>query len=135
MRMSSQTKHDIGPVLEHYGLVLPYGRNGWVKVKCCFHDDSHASAAVNFQKNEYHCFACDVHGDTYDIIQEREGIDFVKAIEFAQRISPESSGGVQQGPSSRSRLSNSKRVVAGRRGSVLDGSSGQTASRSRSIRR
>lgn len=128
-------KHSIGPVLEHYGLVIPYASNRWVKVKCCFHDDSHASAAVNLDKNQFNCFACGVKGDTYDIIQEQEGIDFVQAVEFAERISPESGAGVLQTRSKGRGVSNPKRVNVGRRGSVLAGGSGESAARSRTIRR
>lgn len=134
--VTRENKHPIGPVLEHYGLVLPYGGgNRWIKVKCCFHDDGHASAAVNLERNQFNCFACGVKGDTYDIIQEQEGLNFVEAVEFAQRISPTSGAAVQQKPAKSGGVSKSKRVDLGRRSGVLDGGSGGTTPRSRAVRR
>jgi DNA primase len=136
MKTQNINKHSIIPILEHYGLVAPQGSgNRWLKVKCCFHDDSHASAAVNSGLNRFNCFACGVKGDTYDIIQEQEGLSFVEAVEFAQRISPESGAGVQPKPAKSRGVPSPKRVDVGRRGKVLDGSGGESTSRTRAIRR
>ena len=116
-------KHSIEDILVHYGGVMPYGRGGWVKMRCPFHGDSHASASVNVQENQFKCFACDVSGDPYDIIASQEGLKFVEAIEFAERISPTGGAVVLSKRTSRSGLSSRKRTNLGRRGSVLDGGS------------
>lgn len=84
-------KHSIAPVLEHYGLQQQdETRMGWVKTKCPFHNDTHASAAVNYQANTFKCFACTMAGDTYKLIMEKEGIGFREAIAFAEAISGDS---------------------------------------------
>ncbi len=112
-------KHPIDVILKHYGATMPYSRNGWVKMKCCFHDDSHASAAVNIEENAFKCFACDTKGDVYDIIMEQEGLDFVKAIKFAENISPESGVTIRSRGSSGSGLSGKQRANLGRRATFL----------------
>lgn len=113
-------KHSIEDVLRHYGASIPFNKNGWVKMKCCFHDDTHASATVNFTDNAFKCFACDVQGDVYDIIMEREGLSFVKAVKFAEGISSKSGANVRSGSSSGSRLSSKSRTNIGRRSAILD---------------
>lgn len=113
-------KHPIDVILQHYGATLPYSRHGWVKMRCCFHDDSHASASVNIEENAFRCFACDIKGDVYDIIMDQEGVDFVKAVKFAEGISPESGITIRSRGSSRTGLSGKKRANIGRRATVLD---------------
>ena len=46
-------KHSIAPILEHYGGKTIPDRYGWQKIKCPFHDDSHASATVNLEENAF----------------------------------------------------------------------------------
>jgi DNA primase len=116
-------KHSIEDVIKHYGGKLPYGRNGWVKMRCCFHDDSHASAVINLQENVFKCFACDAQGDTYDIIMQQEGISFVKAKQFAEGISPASGAELRSGRRAGGTISGRKKSISGRRGSLLDRSS------------
>lgn len=99
---------------------MPYGRNGWVKMKCCFHDDSHASAAVNIQENQFKCFACGVGGDTYDLIMEQEGMNFVKAVKFAEGISPTGGDILRSGRTSSRGIPRRKGSNTGRRSSLLD---------------
>jgi len=113
-------KPAIDAIVKHYGGQLPYGRSGWVKMKCPFHGDTHASAAINVQENAYKCFACDVQGDAYDIIMHEEGVNFVKAKQLAERISPTSGEGVRTGRGTSGRVSKRARANIGRRGSVLD---------------
>lgn len=79
----------IKDVLEHYGAKIP-DRNGWSSIRCPFHDDTHKSATVNIRENVFCCFACQIKGDTYRIIMEREGLGFNEAIKFAERISGQS---------------------------------------------
>ena len=44
--MSTQ-KPELEAVLTHYGIDTPE-RSGWVKIKCPLHDDSHASALLEY---------------------------------------------------------------------------------------
>ena len=111
--------HSIKPVLLYYGAALPERSEGWIKIRCCFHQDSHASAVVNYERNAFKCFACEMSGDTYKIIMEKEGVNFVEAIKFAERISPEGSNSVQSKPSSGRKLPRKPRANLGRRSSVL----------------
>jgi DNA primase len=81
----SQDKPDITTILEYYGARVPT-RSGWAKLKCPFHDDSHASAAVNLKENIFKCHGCQYKGDAYAIIMQKEGVNFREAITLAKRI-------------------------------------------------
>jgi DNA primase len=76
---------NITAILEHYGATVPT-RNGWAKMKCPFHNDSHASAAVNLQENIFKCHGCQYKGDGYKIIMDKEGVGFREAINIAEGI-------------------------------------------------
>lgn len=115
-----EDKPAIDAIVKHYGGQLPHNRQGWVKMKCPFHGDTHASAAINIQENAYKCFACGVQGDSYDLVMHEEGVNFVKAKQLAERISPTLSEGVRPGRGTSGRVSKRARANIGRRGSVLD---------------
>lgn len=76
---------NITAILEYYGATVPT-RNGWAKMKCPFHNDSHASAAVNLQDNIFKCHACQYKGSGYNIIMQKEGVGFREAISIAEGI-------------------------------------------------
>lgn len=76
---------DITAILEYYGAVVPT-RKSWAKMKCPFHNDSHASAAVNLQENIFKCHGCQYKGDGYKIIMEKEGVKFREAVDIAEGI-------------------------------------------------
>jgi DNA primase len=78
-------KPDITAVLEYYGATVPT-RSGWAKMKCPFHDDSHASAGVNHEEDVFNCLACEISGDIYNIIQKIEKVDFREAKSRAKEI-------------------------------------------------
>jgi len=78
-------KVNIVPILEHYGAVVPT-RSGWAKMKCPFHNDSHASAAVHLEDNVFKCHGCQYKGDAYAIIMQKEGVGFREAITIAKGI-------------------------------------------------
>ena len=84
--MASAENPPIGPILKHYGGKLPSRQWGRVSMRCCFHDDSIRSGLVNFDDNTFICFACDVKGSAYNIIQEREGVTFREALGIAEAI-------------------------------------------------
>ncbi len=66
-------KHSIAEYLAYLGAALPQQGHGWRKIKCPFHQDSHASAGINFDEQRFKCHGCGVSGDVYDLIMEREG--------------------------------------------------------------
>lgn len=80
----STDKPPIWPVLEHYGLDANEPAAGRVKVLCCFHDESRPSASVDVDKQRFTCFACDMAGDAYAIVMEKEGLDFTGAAKFLE---------------------------------------------------
>ena len=88
---------DITTILEYYGAVVPT-RGGWAKLKCPFHDDSHASAAVNLKDNIFKCHGCQYKGDAYAIIMLKEGVGFREAIILAKRIFDQSGKVLPQRP-------------------------------------
>jgi len=80
-------KHDISAYLMHVGATLPAVGHGWRKMKCPFHGDKHASAAINYDENRFKCFGCEASGDVYDLIMYRQGGNYIEAIKFAESIS------------------------------------------------
>jgi len=80
-----KTKPDLAIVLEHYGVRL-VAKHGWAACKCVVHDDSHASAAYNLDKQVYNCLVCNLLGDVYDVVAAKEGVDFTNAKRIAERI-------------------------------------------------
>lgn len=88
---------DITTILEYYGAVVPT-RSGWAKLKCPFHDDSHASAAVNLGDNIFKCHGCQYKGDAYAIIMLKEGVGFREAITLAKGIFDQSGKVLPQRP-------------------------------------
>ena len=79
-------KHSIVAYLSYIGATLPAMGSGWRKMKCPFHIDSHASAAVNYDKNAFICHGCGVKGDTYSLIMYKEGGNYREALKFAEEF-------------------------------------------------
>ncbi len=84
-RQVTSENPNITAILEHYGATVPT-RSGWAKMKCPFHNDSHASAAVNLQDNLFKCHGCQYKGSGYKIIMDKEGVGFREAIVIAEGI-------------------------------------------------
>lgn len=95
---SSSPKIDIAAVLRHYGAdYVPEGNNR--QMRCPFNGpDRNPSGSVNTVEGVYHCFSCDVAGDGYALIMQREGLSFVEAVDFATRILGIECEGLPQGP-------------------------------------
>ena len=111
--MSSQnSKHDIVKVLEHYGFNIPV-REGWVTVRCAFHNDKVKSARLNIDKGGFRCFACDMAGDVYSLIMKKEGVKYGEAVKIAERITGESHGELRAKPSRGSSVSGESRYNGG----------------------
>jgi DNA primase len=123
-------KLPIDEVLRHYGGKPPRRSNGWRKMKCCFHDDSHASASLNFDTEYFICFACDMKGDGINLIKEKEGFkNYNEAYEYAETILDTSAITLQQSNRTGSRLSRVKGSNSGGRQQVPLGRRGRTIPR------
>ena len=81
---------DSKPSIEEYlnfiGATTPAVGSGWRKMKCPFHPDAHASAAVNYDHNAFICHGCGVKGDTFSLIMFKEGGSYREAVKFAATI-------------------------------------------------
>ena len=117
-------KPSIEDYLNYIGAELPARGSGWRKMKCCFHLDSHASAAVNYDKNAFVCHGCGVKGDTYSLIMERERINFSEAKQFAEKFFTSGDSEIRSSDRKRERLS-VKPSTLGRRGKHLSLGSGR----------
>ena len=48
---------------------------------CPFHKEKTPSFTVSDEKNFYHCFGCQAHGNIFDFIMHQEGLSFPEAVE------------------------------------------------------
>jgi DNA primase len=117
-------KPSIEEYLNYIGAATPAMGSGWRKMKCPFHDDSHASAAVNYDKNAFVCHGCGVKGDTYSLIMDRERINYREAVQFAASVLTSGNTEVRQQDRTRARLS-VKPSTLGRRGKNISLGSGR----------
>lgn len=122
-------KHSISTVIEHYGGKELRDAYGWQKIKCPFHEDSHASATANAEMQAFNCFGCGIKGDVYKIIMEKEGVDFREAYAFAERITGESGIALSGFNRSGRGVSGRSRTNSGRRGYSPPGLGRRTANR------
>ena len=98
--------------------------SGWRKMKCPFHIDSHASAAVNYDKGAFICHGCGVKGDVYSLIMYKEGGDFREAIKFAASVLTTGDTAIRGKARTGNRVS-IKPSSVGRRGKHLSSGSGR----------
>jgi len=117
-------KPSIEEYLHYIGADTPPMGSGWRKMKCCFHLDSHASAAVNYDKNAFVCHGCGVKGDVYSLIMYKEGVNFREAKQFAEKFSTTGNSEIHSSNRKRERLS-VKPSSLGRRGKGLSLGSGR----------
>ena len=117
-------KPSIEEYLNYIGAATPAMGSGWRKMKCPFHDDSHASAAVNYDKNAFVCHGCGIKGDTFSLIMDRERINYREAVQFAASVLTSGNTEVRQQDRTRTRLS-VKPSTLGRRGKHLSLGSGR----------
>jgi DNA primase len=117
-------KPSIEEYLNYVGAATPAKGSGWRKMKCPFHDDSHASAAVNYDKNAFVCHGCGIKGDTYSLIMDRERINYREAVQFAASVLTSGNTEVRQQDRTRARLS-VKPSTLGRRGKNISLGSGR----------
>lgn len=117
-------KHDIEDYLRYKGVDTPARRSGWVKMKCPWHDDRTASAAVNYDIGRFKCHACGTAGDIYDLIRLDKGGTLSEAIDFASTISSTGDNTVRV-PHSRGKGLSINKGALGRRGSHVSLGSGR----------
>jgi hypothetical protein len=97
-------KPPIAEVLEAYGAMdVPEGTR-FRKMKCPFHEDRNASASVCTEENRFRCFACDISGDSFDVIADQEGCrDFSCTRSCAEKLLGRSYGAIRGGTSEKPR--------------------------------
>jgi hypothetical protein len=117
-------KPSIEEYLSYIGAATPAIGSGWRKMKCPFHDDSHASAAVNYDENAFVCHGCGIKGDTYSLIMDRERINYREAVKFAASVLTSGNTEIRQQDRTRTRLS-VKPSTLGRRGKNISLGSGR----------
>ena len=76
---------------------------GWLKMKCPFHPDTVASAAVNHELEAFVCHGCGVSGDGLKLLQTEGRLEFRDALKRAQELT-----GVESGPVRRKRRRSSR---------------------------
>ena len=124
---------NISVLLHHYGAKrVPEGR-GWRKMQCPFHDDSHASAGVNHERDAFNCLACEVSGDVYSVIQKIEGVGFSEAKLRAEKIVGESLKPLREKHSLGRKLPEQSGSILSRRKETSTGSGSITSRRSRDV--
>jgi len=120
-------KPKIEEYLHYIGATVPAMGSGWRKMKCPFHHDSHASAAVNFDKNAFICHGCGVKGDTFSLIMYKEGGDYREAVQFATSVLATGNTEIRGKDRTSNRVS-IKPSSLGRRGKHLSSGSGRRPS-------
>jgi DNA primase len=85
-RISDASKEKVRETADIVDLVNRYSdlrRNGAQYMgRCPFHEDNSPSFSVNPVDKVYYCFGCQASGDVFTFAMEKEGLDFVGAIEF-----------------------------------------------------
>ncbi|WP_339043020.1 DNA primase [Buchnera aphidicola] len=49
--------------------------------KCPFHEEKTPSFIVSYEKQFYHCFGCNTHGNVIDFLMHYDGLNFIECIE------------------------------------------------------
>ncbi|MEU1353863.1 CHC2 zinc finger domain-containing protein [Streptomyces cinnamoneus] len=79
-----RAKPPIADVFQHYyPHIAIRAVEGWQKILCPIHPETNPSAAVNTSKGKWHCFACALTEDSWDVVQREEGLSFRESIDLA----------------------------------------------------
>lgn len=85
-RISDASKEKVREAVDIVDLVNHYTdlrRNGSQYMgRCPFHEDNSPSFSVNPSDKVYYCFGCQVSGDVFTFVMEKEALDFAAAIEY-----------------------------------------------------
>ena len=70
-------------IVDLVGSHLQLRRQGTMYVGLCpWHDDARPSLQVNPQRQSWKCWVCDLGGDVFSFVMQREGVDFREALEL-----------------------------------------------------
>ena len=68
-------------IVDLIGSYLPLRRQGRLFVGLCpWHDDTRPSLQVNPDRQSWKCWVCNVGGDVFSFVMQREGVDFREAL-------------------------------------------------------
>ncbi len=73
-----RTASDIVDVVGRDLELRPQGRN--FVTRCPFHNDTKPSMTVNPERQSWKCWVCDIGGDVFSFVMQREGLDFPGAL-------------------------------------------------------
>lgn len=71
----------ISEFLQKYLHIIPSGHNRY-KALCPFHNEKTPSFIINDDRQLYHCFGCNAHGDVISFLVDKEGYSFVDAVKY-----------------------------------------------------
>lgn len=75
-----KSKINIVDLISEY---LPLKKSGInFKANCPFHQEKTPSFMVSPERQIWHCFGCQKHGDCFTFLMEKEGLDFKEALEL-----------------------------------------------------
>ena len=123
-------KHRVEDYLNYIGANVPSEGTGWRKMRCPFHGDTHASAALNFDIQKFKCHGCGVSGDVYDLIRHKEGGSLREAVKFATTVFGEVGTTLHKVHRPSEKLSFKPTSLGRRSGTVSLGSGRRSSSRS-----
>ena len=69
---------DIVDVVSATTEVRPQGSH--FVARCPWHDDRRPSMTVNQERQTWKCWPCDIGGDVFSFVMQRDGVDFPTAI-------------------------------------------------------
>lgn len=69
---------------------------GWQSIHCPFHLDHTKSARINPELDAFKCHGCEVQGDSWKLLMEQEGINFIQAKRLAETELGHASENVQR---------------------------------------
>lgn len=71
---------NIVDVISAYSEVRRQGRN--FVARCPFHDDRRPSMQINAERQSWKCWVCDVGGDVFSFVMQKEGMSFPEALQY-----------------------------------------------------
>lgn len=71
---------NIVDIIGGYSEVRRQGRN--FVARCPFHDDRRPSMQINAERQSWKCWVCDVGGDVFSFVMQREGMSFPETLKF-----------------------------------------------------
>ncbi|WP_367135744.1 CHC2 zinc finger domain-containing protein [Saccharothrix sp. HUAS TT1] len=117
----SNERPDLGALLDHYG--VQRSDRSKQMVACPLHEDRTPSCSVDLDKHLWNCHSCGKAGDSYNLIEIKENVDFVGARAFAATLGLATGGSGGGGEQLSGSAYGGRRKVAGRKGAKPGGGS------------